>query len=399
VLGALAFAGPAQASLTGTTQSATNVLDHAATLRGQVDPSGSAPFYYFEYGPTTAYGSRTLSVAFASKLTVQATVSGLTSGTLYHFRVVAARDDRASRGADRTFTTTGSAPTGSDLGSAILDPLAGLPVVSPTADDTKSGSSNSGSGDSGSSGSDSSGSGSSGSGSSDSGGSDNSGSGTRGDDPDDDGKGDDDDSGDRGSGDSDGGKGSDDREPVQPVLGETVSAAPSRGSVAVREPGESKFVQLADGAPIPVGSTVDARRGTVNVVTALADKDAVQSATFRGAIFKIRQRAAGAGLTDIVLKGGNFARCAAPAVPGRARVVTAARRRPVRRLWGRDHHGRFRTHGRGALATVRGTTWVVADYCNGTRTRVIDGAVSVRDKHSHRTVLVRAGHSYFARTR
>jgi ferric-dicitrate binding protein FerR (iron transport regulator) len=79
--------------------------------------------------------------------------------------------------------------------------------------------------------------------------------------------------------------------------------------------------------------------------------------------------------------------------------VAARRRRPVRRLWGRDHHGSFRTHGRGAVATVRGTTWAVADYCHGTRTSVRSGAVLVRNKLTGRTVLVRAGHSYFARTR
>jgi ferric-dicitrate binding protein FerR (iron transport regulator) len=75
------------------------------------------------------------------------------------------------------------------------------------------------------------------------------------------------------------------------------------------------------------------------------------------------------------------------------------RKRAVRKLWGHDHHGRFRTHGRGAIATVRGTTWVVADHCDGTRTSVISGAVSVLDKRLHKTVLVHAGHSYFARTK
>jgi archaeosine-15-forming tRNA-guanine transglycosylase len=71
----------------------------------------------------------------------------------------------------------------------------------------------------------------------------------------------------------------------------------------------------------------------------------------------------------------------------------------VRRLWGRDRGGRFRTHGRNSQATVRGTRWVTVDRCDGTLTRVTEGAVAVRDKVRHRTVLVRAGHSYLAKSR
>ena len=73
--------------------------------------------------------------------------------------------------------------------------------------------------------------------------------------------------------------------------------------------------------------------------------------------------------------------------------------RRVRRLWGRDSGGSFRTHGRHSQATVRGTRWVTVDRCDGTLTSVRQGAVSVRDFVRHRTVLVRAGHSYLARSR
>jgi archaeosine-15-forming tRNA-guanine transglycosylase len=69
----------------------------------------------------------------------------------------------------------------------------------------------------------------------------------------------------------------------------------------------------------------------------------------------------------------------------------------VRRLWGRDRGGRFRTHGRHSQATVRGTRWLTVDRCDGTLTKVTRGAVSVRDFVRHRTVLVRSGHSYLAR--
>ena len=78
-------------------------------------------------------------------------------------------------------------------------------------------------------------------------------------------------------------------------------------------------------------------------------------------------------------------------------VASASRVRRVRKLWGRDSGGRFRTHGRHSQATVRGTRWLTVDRCDGTLTRVTKGAVAVRDFRRHRTVVVRAGHAYLAR--
>ena len=77
-----------------------------------------------------------------------------------------------------------------------------------------------------------------------------------------------------------------------------------------------------------------------------------------------------------------------------------AKKKPRRRqLWARDKGGRFRTHGANSVATVRGTSWITTDTCNGTRTTVKAGVVSVRDVHRHRTVVVRKGHTYLARRR
>ena len=56
----------------------------------------------------------------------------------------------------------------------------------------------------------------------------------------------------------------------------------------------------------------------------------------------------------------------------------------------------FRTRGGNSVATVRGTAWYVEDRCDGTLTRVSKGSVSVYDRGRHRTVVVRAGHSYLA---
>ena len=413
----LACAAPASAALLAETRAAGNVTQESAVIRGYVEPAGLlvTSSFYFEVGTTVAYGAQSAEIPFDAPTTVKAVVTGLKPGTTYHYRVVAKRPLRTVRGADQTFTTL-TWPVGPDVGT-VTDPLGGTPTTTPTdgstgtSDSGKDGGSGSGPSDSsgsGTSGSGTSGSGSggsSGSGSGDSGSSDNSGSGSGdGDKADDDtSTGDDSSSGDRGSGDdSDEPSSNDDEvavvthdgESTTPVLGETVGAAPESGSVFVQAPGHDGFEPLPVGAPIPVGTTVDARHGTVKVVTAVAGGE-VQAATFHGAVFQIRQRHSVTGLTDIVLRGGDFHRCN---TRGRVSVSAARKRHPVRRLWGRDHNGQFRTHGRGAIATVRGTTWVVADYCNGTRTSVLDGSVWVRDRHRHRTTLVHAGHSYFART-
>ena len=184
---------------------------------------------------------------------------------------------------------------------------------------------------------------------------------------------------------------------------------PVQGHVKVRLPGASEDVPLDVAGRLPVGTTVDATDGVVKVHTAVAGKPA-QTATFWGARFKLRQDAAGKGMTDLVMDTSPVPGCPVihvyngppeltPIVTlGPTATVTAAKRKkPHRVLWGSDHNGRFRTFGRDSVATVRGTRWATVMTCTGTITRVVKGAVSVRNRRTGRTVLVRAGHSYFAR--
>jgi hypothetical protein len=180
--------------------------------------------------------------------------------------------------------------------------------------------------------------------------------------------------------------------PEAPVLGESVAVGPRGGSVKVR-PADGKSFTLTAGATIPEGSVIDATNGTVAMTSALGDDGAVQTAEFSGGRFLVRQSAKGDGTVDIYLKG-SIGRCRAAA----ARLAsTAGKKRPGRRLWGRDRNGKFRTHGNDSVASVRGTRWLTEDTCAGTRTRVTEGSVAVRDLHRKRTVIVRAGRSYLAR--
>jgi hypothetical protein len=100
-----------------TTLSADHYNLTAAILRGSVDPEGLPSGYRFEYGTTSAYGSKAPSL-FAGEgdrsLPVSQPLSGLQPGTTYHFRFVAQNVTGTKVGEDRHFTTL-AAPMG--LGS------------------------------------------------------------------------------------------------------------------------------------------------------------------------------------------------------------------------------------------------------------------------------------------
>jgi hypothetical protein len=175
-----------------------------------------------------------------------------------------------------------------------------------------------------------------------------------------------------------------------PVLGQSVNVAPATGTVLVRTPGATSSIPLSGEASIPVGAILDTRKGAVDLTTALPG-GRTQSATFHGGLVQIRQRASWRGMTELVLRGAKPS-----CTSGRARAAATSSRRPPRKLWASDHHGRFRTRGSNAVATVRGTSWYMADRCDGTYTRVAHGSVSVRELHTGRTIVLRAGQSHLA---
>ena len=96
-----------------TTGSASGIGTSSATLNGTVDPNGRDTTYYFEYGTTTSYGTKTSSKSAGSATSGQsesAAITGLQSGRTYHFRLVASSDGGTSTGKDAAFTTS-SAPS------------------------------------------------------------------------------------------------------------------------------------------------------------------------------------------------------------------------------------------------------------------------------------------------
>jgi hypothetical protein len=171
------------------------------------------------------------------------------------------------------------------------------------------------------------------------------------------------------------------------------------------------FVPLTEARQIPIRSFLDTRRGTVRLRSATGSQNRTQTGDFGRGLFQVLQssRRSARGLTDLVLKGGSFAR---RRCRGRGRSAGAESaqlsRRAVRRLRS-NATGRFRTRGRHSAATVRGTVWETTDRCDGTLTKVTRGSVVVRDFRRRKNIVVRAGRrtkgagggrgSYLARAR
>lgn len=94
------------------TGAATGIGTTTATLNGTVDPNSRDTTFYFEYGSSTSYGTKTAVKSAGSGSSPQneaVAISKLQVGKTYHFRIVATSDAGTATGSDATFTTS-SAP-------------------------------------------------------------------------------------------------------------------------------------------------------------------------------------------------------------------------------------------------------------------------------------------------
>ena len=118
-------------SLVSTTGTTTGIDTHGAELTGTINPSGShvgeTVRYYFQLGTTQPYALQTIVQTLPAgnaTVPVHALATGLASGQLYHYRLLAVNDSGGvSAGADQTFST---------LPTTRLRPLAVNVSVSPT---------------------------------------------------------------------------------------------------------------------------------------------------------------------------------------------------------------------------------------------------------------------------
>ncbi len=193
--------------------------------------------------------------------------------------------------------------------------------------------------------------------------------------------------------------------PPQPELRLSVLVTWIKGVVLLREPGTKTFRQLTGTELVPAGTEIETSAGRVRVTSA-ADADGhVQTADFYEGRF-------------VVAYADNFPTLIPPQVVttetlsgllGDCATRKAARHlarlskpktktKPKRHLWG-SGKGYFRSNGKYAAATVRGTIWLTEDTCTNTLVRVSAGVVDVFDAVLAKHVTVRSGQTYTARTR
>jgi hypothetical protein len=396
-----------------TTNAAVGIGQSSATLSGTVNPNDRSTVFYFVWGPTTTYGSTTTSTSAGSgqsERAVSAVIAGLTPFTAYHFRLVATNDKGTSIGADRVFTTlpppplvtTGTAsdieqtsakltadvnpsgsattyhfevgptseygsnwpasdaPAGSDsVPHSLVQALSGLlpgttyhyRAVAKNASGVTLGA-------------------------------------------------------DRqfttaGAPGTPAAPGS----PAlatglppatSPVLGQSATIAAVSGTVLVELPGAESSLELDAASTVPMGTRIDASAGTVKLTNVRDATGKLQTGTFWGGSFTVRQTHSKKAATVLSLTAPLS--CPKSTSPRHLSALTGKAPR-TRQLWGKDNNGRFVTRGRSAVATVRGTVWLLRDTCAGTLVKVTRGEVAVRDLVRKRTVIVTAGRSYLARTK
>ena len=162
-----------------------------------------------------------------------------------------------------------------------------------------------------------------------------------------------------------------------PKFGKSVDVMPVSGHVFIGS------APLTHARRIPVGSVVDASRGTVRVISAADHRTGTYAGEFSAGAFQVLQNASGGGVTELRLAGESFADC------GKA---TAARGRPSPKIKGikatvpghlygarlasAGAVGSFRTAGRFATAENDGAAvWDTVDAC--AQTSISDDAGNV----------------------
>jgi hypothetical protein len=183
-----------------------------------------------------------------------------------------------------------------------------------------------------------------------------------------------------------------------PIFGHTATLKTVSGTVLVERPATTSFVPLSAVTSVALGTIVDTTSGTVKLTAATGAHGGTETGLFYSGIFRITQTKArsplrggrSVGLTVLTLAGALPSGCGAT-----VSKATLATSHTTRRLWG-NAHGNFRTDGRDASATVRGTKWLTEDTCTGTLVKVARGVVSVENLRTHKTVLVRAGRSFLS---
>ncbi len=120
-----------------------NITSTSAILRGRVNPNGLSTDVSFKWGTTTGYGNTITAapnpVTGTAAVGVSATLEALTTGTPYHYQVVATSSAGTSYGDDGSFTTPADADVTIDNRVVSGDGVVTFPNTSVSLDFTFSG--------------------------------------------------------------------------------------------------------------------------------------------------------------------------------------------------------------------------------------------------------------------
>ena len=123
------------------TKAATSLTETGATLKGTVNPNGATTKYFFEYGTTESYGSKTAEASAGSgtsNVEESKAITGLTASTTYHFRMVATNSRGVVDGSDEVLSTTGKPSAETKAATAVSETVEALKgTVNPRGVDTK----------------------------------------------------------------------------------------------------------------------------------------------------------------------------------------------------------------------------------------------------------------------
>jgi hypothetical protein len=194
---------------------------------------------------------------------------------------------------------------------------------------------------------------------------------------------------------------------VRQIAGEVFVKLPAgrsrlgfRGMISAFQ--ETGFLPLKGVASVPIGSTVDTRKGEIGIESALNSyapsdrRSKRQTARVKTALFTIKQRARRRGAARKSSIPMDFSllsppRAEAACVRGPAKGVVRSMSMTVK--------GYFRALGGASTATARNATFNTTDRCDGTLTEVGKGRVSLKVKGKRKPVVVRAGRAYLVKAK
>lgn len=183
-----------------------------------------------------------------------------------------------------------------------------------------------------------------------------------------------------------------------PEEGETVNLTPRRGHVTFTEPGDQSE-SLERSVLVPVGTKVNARAGRAELFSEY--NNSIESTDVYGGLAKVKQQKGTKPVVRFLLVG-DLGGCGAGAARVSRSTATASGRRG-RHLWG-SGRGHYRTGGRRGAATVRGTTWLTSDRCDGSTRFYVKSSISGEgvvvndyDNPGRKDAVLLPGQSYVAR--